>query len=68
MAKNKLFICKDFNYSPEYIDKMPFYEYEWLIQDINEFRKKEDEERKKQEKEAKTEEKQVVKQEEREKH
>ena len=30
---------------------MPFYEYEWLIQDINEFRKKEDEERKKQEKE-----------------
>ena len=51
LAKNKLFICKDFNYSPEYIDKMPFYEYEWLIQDINEFRKKEDEERKKQEKE-----------------
>ena len=51
LAKNKLFICKDFNYPPEYIDKMPFYEYEWLIQDINEFRKKEDEERKKQEKE-----------------
>ena len=50
LAKNKLYICKEYNYSPEYIDKMPFYEYEWLIQDINELRKKEDEERKKQEK------------------
>ena len=32
---------------------MPFYEYEWLIEDINEYRKKEEEERKKQEKEQK---------------
>ena len=30
---------------------MPFYEYEWLIQDINDIRKKEEEERKRQEKE-----------------
>ena len=51
LAKNKLHICKEFHYSPEYIDKMPFYEYEWLIEDINEYRKKEEEERKKQEKE-----------------
>ena len=47
LAKNKLYICKEYNYSPEYIDKMPFYEYEWLIEDINELRKKEDEERNK---------------------
>lgn len=51
LAKNKLYICKEYNYSPEYIDKLPFYEYEWLIEDINEIRKKEEEERKKQEKE-----------------
>ena len=51
LAKNKLNICKEYNYSPDYIDKMPFYEYEWLIQDINEIHKKEEEERKKQEKE-----------------
>ena len=50
LAKNKLNICKEFYYSPEYIDKMPFYEYEWLIEDINEIHKKEEEERKKQEK------------------
>lgn len=30
---------------------MPFYEYEWLIEDINEIRKKEEEERRRQEKE-----------------
>ena len=51
LAKNKLTICKEFHYSPEYIDKMPFYEYEWLIEDINEIRKKEEEERRRQEKE-----------------
>ena len=50
LAKNKLFICKEYHYSPEYIDKLPFYEYEWLIEDINEMRKQEEEERKKQEK------------------
>ena len=45
LAKNKLHICKEYNYSPDYIDKMPFYEYEWLIQDINEILLREFEEK-----------------------
>ena len=51
LAKNKLNICKEYNYSPDYIDKMRFYEYEWLRQDIKDIRKKEEEEIKKREKE-----------------
>ena len=50
MVKNKLYIAKDFIIQPSEIDRMVFYEYEQLLDDIKELREKEEEERKKQEK------------------
>lgn len=50
MVRNKLYISKDFNIQPSEIDRMVYYEYEQLLDDIKEMRDKEEEERKKQEK------------------
>ena len=50
MVRNKLYIAKDFNIQPSEIDRMVYYEYEQLLDDIKELREKEEEERKKQEK------------------
>lgn len=41
MVKNKLFICKDWHIQPSEIDKLPFYEYEWLLESINKNNKEE---------------------------
>ena len=36
LAKSKLYICKDWHIQPSEIDKLPYYEYEWMIEYINE--------------------------------
>ena len=50
LAKSKLFICKDWHIQPSEVDKLSYYEYEELIEDINEYNK-EQEKRSKQEQE-----------------
>lgn len=49
-VRNDLYICKEFNIQPSEIAKMVFFRYEWLIDDINEYQKKKEEEHKAQEK------------------
>lgn len=41
LAKNKLFICKDWHIQPSEIDNMVFYEYEWILESINKNNKEE---------------------------
>ena len=36
LAKSKLYICRDWHIQPSEIDKLPYYEYEWMIEYINE--------------------------------
>lgn len=51
MVKSKLYICRDWHIQPSEIDRMMYFEYEYIIQDINkenkeqEKRNKEDEKR-----------------------
>ena len=35
MVRNKLNICKEYHIQPSEIDRMPFYEYEYMLEDIN---------------------------------
>ena len=46
MVRNKLYIAKDFNIQPSEIDRMAYYEYEQLLDDIKELREKEEEDTK----------------------
>jgi len=41
-AKNKLYICKEWHIQPSEIDKLPYYEYEWMLEDINEDHKEQE--------------------------
>ena len=50
LVKNELYICKEWHIQPSEIDKLPYYEYEWMIDEINEHNK-EQEKRSKQEQE-----------------
>ena len=36
LVKNKLWIAKDWHIQPSEIDRLPYYEYEWMIEYINE--------------------------------
>lgn len=51
MVKNKLFISKEWHIQPSEIDKMVFYEYEWMLEEINIIQK--EQEKRNQEDEAK---------------
>lgn len=35
LVRNKLNICKEYHIQPSEIDRMPFYEYEYMLEDIN---------------------------------
>lgn len=41
LVKNRLYIAKDFNIQPSEIARMPYYEYEFLLEDIKEFAEEE---------------------------
>ena len=50
LAKNKLFICKDWHIQPSEIDRVPFYEYEIYLESINTNNKEEAERQEKENK------------------
>lgn len=49
LVKNRLYIAKDFNIQPSEIARMPYYEYEFLLEDIKEFVEEEKKRNKEQE-------------------
>ena len=49
LVKNRLYIAKDFNIQPSEIARMPYYEYEFLLEDIKEFAEEEKKKNKEQE-------------------
>lgn len=48
LVKNKLYICRDYHIQPSEIERLPFYEYEYMLEDINKIAKEQEEENKKQ--------------------
>lgn len=50
MVKNKLYICRDYHLQPSEIDRVPFYEYEMWIENINQIQKEEEKRREMEEK------------------
>ena len=53
LVRNKLYICRDWHIQPSEIDKMAYYEYEWILEDIKAENKRQEEEHKKPEEEHK---------------
>lgn len=50
MVKNKLHIAKEWHISPSEIDKLVFYEYEWILEEINIIQKEQEKRNKEEEK------------------
>ena len=50
LVKSKLNICKEYHIQPSEIDRMPYYEYEYMIEDINKDIKEQEKRQKEQEK------------------
>ena len=50
MVRNKLLICKEYNIQPSELDRMAFYEYEQILEEINIIQKDEEKRQKEQEK------------------
>lgn len=50
LVRNKLFICKEWHIQPSEIDRMAFYEYELIGQEINIVQKEQEKQNKEQEK------------------
>ena len=42
MVKNELYICKEWHIQPSEINRLPYYEYEWILEDINEDHKEQE--------------------------
>ncbi len=51
LIKNKMYISKEYHIQPSEVDKMPFYEYEIYLEQMNLIAKKQEEENKKQQEE-----------------
>jgi hypothetical protein len=50
LVKNKLHIAKEWHISPSEIDKLVFYEYEWILEEINIIQKEQEKRNKEEEK------------------
>lgn len=50
MVKSKLYICRDWHIQPSEIDRMMYFEYEYMIQDINKENKEQEKRNKEDEK------------------
>ena len=50
MVRNKLFICREWHIQPSEVDKLVFFEYEYMLEDINKDQKDRAEQREKEEK------------------
>ena len=46
MVKNKLLLCKEYHLQPSEIDRFAYYEYEWILEEINVLQKQQEEENK----------------------
>lgn len=44
LTKNKLYVCKEYNIQFSEIDKLPYYEYETILEEINVIQKKQEKE------------------------
>lgn len=42
LVRNKLYICKEYHIQPSEIDKMVFYEYEYMLEDIKDHQKQQE--------------------------
>ena len=45
MVKNKLLLCKEYHLQPSEIDRFVYYEYEWILEEINLIQKQQEEDR-----------------------
>ena len=50
LVRNKLFICREWHIQPSEVDKLVFFEYEYMLEDINKDQKDRAEQREKEEK------------------
>lgn len=50
LVKNKLYICKEWHIQPSEIDKMIYFEYEQMLEDIQEFNKEQEKQNKEEQK------------------
>ena len=50
MAKSKLYICRDWHIQPSEIDKLVYFEYEYILEDINKENKEQEKRNKEEEK------------------
>lgn len=51
LVKNKLYICKEYHLQPSEIDRMVYYEYEWILEEINVLQKEQEKHNESQQKE-----------------
>lgn len=50
LVKNKLWIAKDWHICPSEIDKLVYYEYEWMLEEINDHNKEQEKKSKEEQK------------------
>lgn len=50
LVKSKLFICRDYHIQPSEIEKMPYYEFEYMLEDITQITKEQQKQQEEQEK------------------
>ena len=51
LVKNKLYICKEYHIQPSELDRMVYYEYEWILEEINILQKEQEKQNEAQQKE-----------------
>lgn len=50
LVRNKLYICKDYHIQPSEIDRMMFFDYETILEEINVLQKEQEKQQQEQEK------------------
>lgn len=51
LVKNKLLICRDYHVQPSEIGQMRYYEYEWILEEIQVIQKEQEKQNEQQQKE-----------------
>lgn len=51
LVKNKLYLCRDYHIQPSEIDRMAFFEYEYMLEDVKQIQKEQEKEQEKRDKE-----------------
>lgn len=50
LVKNKLYIAHEWHIPPSEVDKLVYYEYEWILEEINEYNKEQEKQQKEEKK------------------